>query len=65
MITCALTEHCFCRGHLVIQVELEGALNRLDARRLVWCKYVPDEEVETDPSRDCAYHFAVLQNNMV
>jgi len=49
----------------VIKVTLDGSPVRNEFRRFVWCKYVPDKIEEVPTQRDCAYHFAVLQNDVV
>ncbi|XP_021955126.1 enhancer of mRNA-decapping protein 4 isoform X2 [Folsomia candida] len=52
-------------AHPVIKVTLDGSPVRLEHRRFIWCKYVPDELKEVASPKDCAYHYAVLQNDTI
>ena len=50
---------------MILQVALEGSPTRMDCRRFIWCKFVPDELNDIATPRDCAYHFAICQDDMV
>lgn len=53
------------RTYLILEITMGGKPTRSDFRRFVWCKFVPDDNIEPLTSKDGAYHFAVLQNNEV
>jgi len=48
----------------IIRVTLDQP-TQLEHRRFIWCKYVPEDNLEVATPKDCAYHFAVLQNDAV
>lgn len=59
----------YSRTVLLLNVELEGPPRRLEFRRFIWCRYVPEEgdgaEAET-PSRDPpSYQFAIIEDDVV
>ncbi|CAG7673158.1 unnamed protein product [Allacma fusca] len=51
----------------MIQINLPATMSicKLDLRRFMWCKYVPDDNAEPGSVRDCAFHFAICQNDVV